>query len=96
MFLLDVRYNPENSTITRWIKDGSDCKPEREVYYPRIYVSNKPELLSLIASLPGVKHTHFEEKSIGSFTARTVVTRDEDNLDPPTGWTVMTREPRGA
>ncbi|MCZ7391851.1 MAG: DNA polymerase domain-containing protein [Candidatus Methanoperedens sp.] len=63
MFLLDIRYNPENCTITRWIKDGSDCKPEREVYYPRIYISNKPELLSLIASLPGVKHTHFEEKS---------------------------------
>ncbi len=62
MFLLDVRYNPENSTITRWIKDGSDCKPEREVYYPKIYVSCKPQLLSLIASLPGVKHTHFEEK----------------------------------
>ncbi len=63
MFLLDVRYNPENSTITRWIKEGSDCKPEREIYYPKIYVSCKPELLSLIASLPGVKHTYYEEKS---------------------------------
>ncbi len=63
MFLLDVRYNPENSTITKWIKDGRECKPEREVFYPRIYVSNKPELLPLIASLPGVKHTHFDEKS---------------------------------
>ncbi len=62
MFLLDVRYNPENSTITRWIKDGSDCKIVREVYYPKIYVGGKPELLSLIASLPGVKHTNYEEK----------------------------------
>ena len=63
MFLLDVRYNPENSTITRWIKDGSRCKPIREVFYPRIYISCKPELLSVIASLPGVKHTNYEEKS---------------------------------
>ena len=63
MFLLDVRYNPENSTITRWIKDGSRCKPIREVFYPKIYISCKPELLSVIASLPGVKHTIYEEKS---------------------------------
>ena len=62
MFLLDVRYNPENSTITRWIKDGTNCKPVREVFYPKIYISCKPELLSLVASLPGVKHTHFEHK----------------------------------
>lgn len=63
MFLLDVRYNPQNSTITRWIKDGSDCKPEREVFYPKIYVSGEPKLLPLIASLPGVKDTYFDEKS---------------------------------
>jgi len=63
MFLLDIRYNPENSTITRWIKDGSACRPVREVFYPRIYISCKPELLSLVASLPGVKHTRYEEKS---------------------------------
>jgi DNA polymerase elongation subunit (family B) len=63
MFLLDVRYNPENATITRWIKDGRDCKPVSEIYYPKIYISSKPELLSLIASLPAVKETRFEEKS---------------------------------
>jgi DNA polymerase elongation subunit (family B) len=63
MFLLDVRNDPENNTITRWIKDGSDCKPVCEVYYPKIYVGGKPELLSLIASLPGVKCTEYEEKS---------------------------------
>ncbi len=63
MFLLDIRYNPENSTITRWIKDGKGCKPVRELYYPKIYVGGKPELLSVIASLPGVKDACFDEKS---------------------------------
>jgi hypothetical protein len=62
MFLLDVKYNPQNSTITRWIKDGSDCKPVREVFYPKIYVSGEHKLLPLIASLPGVKNTCFDEK----------------------------------
>ncbi len=62
MFLLDVRYDPKNSRITKWIKDGPDCRPVREVYYPRIYISDKPELLSLIASLPDVKDVSFEEK----------------------------------
>jgi DNA polymerase elongation subunit (family B) len=62
MFVLDVRYNPENSQITKWIKDGTDCKPVREVYYPKMYISGKPELLSLIASLPGVKDACIEEK----------------------------------
>lgn len=63
MFLLDIRYDPKSSTITKWIKDGTDCKPVREVYYPKIYVSGKPELLCLIASLPGVKDVCFEEKT---------------------------------
>jgi DNA polymerase elongation subunit (family B) len=63
MFLLDIRYNPENSTITKWIKDGKSCKPVREVYYPKIYVGGKPELLSVISSLPGMKDTCFDEKS---------------------------------
>ncbi|HWQ95817.1 MAG TPA: DNA polymerase domain-containing protein [Candidatus Methylomirabilis sp.] len=60
--LLDIRYDPKNSRITKWIKDGKECKPVREVYYPKIYISGKPELLPLIASLPGVKYTCFEEK----------------------------------
>ncbi len=63
MFLLDIRYDPENSTITKWIKEGSGCKPVRELYYPKIYVGGKPELLSVIASLPSVKDTWFDEKS---------------------------------
>jgi len=63
MFLLDVRYDPKSATITKWIKDGKTCKPVREAYYPRIYISGTPELQSLIASLPYVKDTHFEEKS---------------------------------
>jgi DNA polymerase elongation subunit (family B) len=62
MFLLDIRYDPKSCTITKWIKDGTDCKPVHEVYYPKIYISGKPELLPLIASLPGVKDTCFEEK----------------------------------
>jgi hypothetical protein len=62
MFLLDIRYNPKNSQITKWIKDGTDCKPVHEVYYPKIYVSGNSELLCLIASLPGVKDVYFEEK----------------------------------
>jgi hypothetical protein len=52
MFLLDIRYDPKSITITKWIKDGTVCKPVREVYYPKIYVSGKPELQCLIASLP--------------------------------------------
>ncbi len=63
MFLLDVRYDTKSATITKWIKDGKICKPVRETYYPGIYISGTPELQSLIASLPYVKDTHFEEKS---------------------------------
>ncbi|MDP2767571.1 MAG: hypothetical protein Q8O41_09010 [Candidatus Methanoperedens sp.] len=62
MFLLDIRYDPKSATITKWIKDGKACKPVREAYYPRIYISGLPELQSLIASLPYVKDTCFEEK----------------------------------
>ncbi len=62
MFLLDIRYNSEKATITKWIKNGRDCKPVSEVYYPKIYISDGPELKSLIASLPGVKETRLEEK----------------------------------
>ncbi len=62
MFLLDIRYNPKNSQITKWIKEGTDCKPIRETYYPKIYISGKTELLPLIASLPGVKNANFEDK----------------------------------
>ncbi|CAG1004918.1 DNA polymerase, archaea type [Methanosarcinales archaeon] len=64
MFLLDIRYDPESSTITKWIKDGTDCNRVREVYYPKMYVSGKTELLSLIDSLPGIKDVCFEEKRI--------------------------------
>ncbi|MFZ3059093.1 MAG: DNA polymerase domain-containing protein [Candidatus Methanoperedens sp.] len=62
MFLLDIRYDPKSATITKWIKDGKACKPVREAYYPRIYISGMPELQSLIASLPYVKDACFEEK----------------------------------
>ncbi len=62
MFLIDVRYDPKTATITKWIKDGNACKPVREVFYPKIYFSGNSELLHLIASLPYVKETRFEEK----------------------------------
>ena len=64
MFLLDVRYDPETCTITKWIKD-SRCTPVREVYYPRAYISleGKPDLRHLIASLPGVREVCSEKKS---------------------------------
>lgn len=62
MFLLDIRYDPKNSQITKWIKDDTVCQPVCEVYYPRIYISGKPELLSLLASLPEIKDARFEEK----------------------------------
>ena len=81
MFLLDIRYDPKSSTITKWIKDGTDCNPVREVYYPKMYVSGKTELLSLIDSLPGVKDVCFEEKRIwlGSEPERVISVTIEPN-----------------
>lgn len=63
MFLLDIRY--DHSTITKWIKDDTGTRPVREAYYPSIYLSGKPEMQPLIASLPGVREVHFEKKSTG-------------------------------
>jgi len=65
MFLLDIRYEPKSSTITKWIKDGTECKPVREVYYPKMYVSGKTELLSLIASLSGIRMCVLKKKGHG-------------------------------
>jgi DNA polymerase elongation subunit (family B) len=81
MFLLDIRYDPKSSTITKWIKDGTDCKPVREVYYPKIYVSGKPELLCLIGSLPGVKDVCFDEKTtwLGSQPEKVISATIEPN-----------------
>ena len=62
MFLLDVRYNPENNTITKWIKEGNGCRAVREVFHPVIYITGKPRLLPLIASLPGVGKAWICEK----------------------------------
>lgn len=62
MFLLDVRYNPENNTITKWIKDGNECRAVREVFHPVIYITGNPRLLPLISSLPGVGKTWICEK----------------------------------
>ncbi len=83
MFLLDVRYDSKNSQIIKWIKNGTGCYPVSETYYPRIYVSGKPELLPLIASLPGVKDTCFEDKStwLGSEPEKVIsVTIDPNSI----------------
>ncbi len=61
MFLMDIRY--DHSTITKWIKDNAVCRPVREVYHPKIYVSGKPEMRHLVASLPGVREVRVEKKS---------------------------------
>ena len=61
MFLLDIRY--DDGTITKWIRDDAGTRPVKEVYYPGIYLSCKPEMKSLVASLPGVREVHVEKKS---------------------------------
>lgn len=63
MFLLDIRY--DHSTITKWIKDDAGTRPVHEAYYPSIYLSCKPEMQPLVASLPGVRKVHVEKKSTG-------------------------------
>ncbi|VVB84589.1 DNA polymerase [uncultured archaeon] len=63
MFLLDIRYDTQNSTITKWIRDDAGARPVRKVYYPKIYLSGKPEMQPLVASLPGVREVHVEKKS---------------------------------
>lgn len=63
MFLLDIRY--DHSTITKWIRDDTGTMPVREAYYPSIYLSGKPEMQPLVASLPGVREVHVEKKSTG-------------------------------
>ncbi len=82
MFLLDIRYNSEKATITKWIKNGRDCKPVSEMYYPKIYISDKPGLQSLIASLPGLKEACFEEKStwLGKEPEKVISATVEPNL----------------
>jgi hypothetical protein len=81
MFLLDIRYDPKKSQITKWIKDGIVCKPVHEVYYPKIYISGKPELLSLISSLPEIKDACFEEKKtwLGSEPEKVISVTIEPN-----------------
>jgi DNA polymerase elongation subunit (family B) len=63
MFLLDIRY--DNGTITKWIRDDAGTRHVKEVFYPSIYLSGKPEMKSLVASLPGVREVHVEKKSTG-------------------------------
>ncbi|MCZ7355572.1 MAG: hypothetical protein O8C66_07500 [Candidatus Methanoperedens sp.] len=62
MHLLDVQYNREDSTVTCWIKKNDACLPVKETYYPEIYVTGGSELKSLIATIPGVVDTGFQDK----------------------------------
>ncbi len=65
MFLLDIRYDIQKSTITKWIRDDTGTRPVREVYHPRIYLSGRPEMQPLVASLPDVREVRIEKKSTG-------------------------------
>ncbi len=62
MYLLDVQYRQEDSTVTCWIKNNGTCLPITETYYPEIYVSGGAELKTLIGTLPGVIATGFADK----------------------------------
>jgi hypothetical protein len=62
MHLLDVQYDNEDSTVTRWIKNNDSCLPLIETYYPEIYISGNPELKSLLSTLPGVVSSCFDKK----------------------------------
>lgn len=61
MFLLDIRYDPNNKTITKWIKDKDVCRPVREIYFPKIYISGNMNL-QFFDKVPGIKDIYFEEK----------------------------------
>lgn len=62
MFLLDIRYDPKTKKITKWIKDGDNCKPIREIYFPKIYISGNIDL-QFLNKVPGIRDTCLEEKS---------------------------------
>lgn len=62
MHLLDVQYDQEDSTVTRWIKKNDRCLPVSETYYPEIFISGNSELRSLVSTLPGVVYACFDNK----------------------------------
>jgi DNA polymerase elongation subunit (family B) len=63
MFLLDIRYDRKTKKITKWIKDKNVCRPVREAYFPKIYISGIVDL-PFLDKVPGIIDIHFEEKSI--------------------------------
>lgn len=63
MFLFDVRYNRKTKKIIKWIKDKNVCKPVRETYFPKIYISGIMDS-PFFDKVPGIIDLHFEEKSI--------------------------------
>ncbi len=62
MYLLDVQYNQEESTVTCWIKNNDTLQTLSETYYPEIYISGNPELKSMLSTIPGVISTCFDHK----------------------------------
>ena len=63
MFLLDIRYDSNSKTITKWIKDNDGtCRSIREKYFPKIYISGNVDL-RFFDKVPGIIDLHFEEKS---------------------------------
>ncbi len=60
MFLLDIKYDYNNNQIIKWIKDNGYCKPIKEIYYPKIYVTGLD--IPILLSLPGVKDAYVDEK----------------------------------
>src|SRR3989304_7790107 len=62
MYLLDIQYDREDSTITCWIKKNNRCFPLTETYYPEIYIAGNPELKPVISTLPGVAAAAFDNK----------------------------------
>jgi DNA polymerase elongation subunit (family B) len=63
MFLLDIRYDSNNKTITKWIKDDDICTSIIEKYFPKIYISGNMADLQFFDKVPGIIDLHFEEKS---------------------------------
>ena len=63
MFLLDIKYDRKTKKIVKWIKEKNVCKPVRETYFPKIYISGAMDL-SFLCKVPGIIDLHFEDKSI--------------------------------
>lgn len=81
MFLLDVRYDRKTKKITKWIKDNNVCRPIRETYFPKIYISGNIDL-QLLNKIPGIIDFSFEDKStaLGRKPERVICTTIDPNF----------------